>query len=121
MKLAHAADNCLAGFVVDMNPKSGVFFGQPLQRDTHFLLIGFGFGLNGNADRWFGESNAFQDNWVHGFAKGSLGLGLRSISSPFLGFVPQVLPRSNGLGRKSLTRSSSFSTITPRPSPPLTI
>jgi hypothetical protein len=46
--------------------------------------------------------------------------GLRSISSPLLGSVPQTEPTSSGLGRKSTMASRSFSTMTPRPSPPVT-
>src|SRR3989344_1202615 len=50
MQLAHARDNGLAGFMIDLDPKCRVLFSQALQGDPHFFLVGFGLRLNGDTN-----------------------------------------------------------------------
>src|SRR5690606_23163298 len=56
----------------------------------------------------------------HAAAVGTFSAGLGLTSSTVLRLLHRMASTSSGLGKKSVMRSSSFSTVTPRPSPPVT-
>ena len=48
MQLAHARHNRLPGLFIGVNAEGRILFGETLQRDAHFFLVGFGFWLDGD-------------------------------------------------------------------------
>ena len=62
VQFAHTGNNGLAGFFVGTHAERRVFFGQTVQGDTHFLLVGLGFRLNRNVDYRLGEFHSFQND-----------------------------------------------------------
>nr|P35649.1 RecName: Full=Uncharacterized 66.3 kDa protein in hag2 5'region [Eikenella corrodens]CAA78253.1 hypothetical 66.3 KD protein in HAG2 5'region [Eikenella corrodens] len=62
VQLAHTGNNGLARFFISAHTERRVFFSQTVQSDTHFLLVGLSFRLNGNVDYRLGEFHAFKDN-----------------------------------------------------------
>ena len=60
MQFTHAGNEGLINIFIGTDLEGGIFFRQTLQRKTHFFLISFGFGFNGNGDNRFGESNLLQ-------------------------------------------------------------
>ena len=62
VQLAHTGNNGLARLFISAHTERWIFFSQTVQGDTHFLLVGLSFRLNGNVDYRLGEFHAFQDN-----------------------------------------------------------
>ena len=62
VKLTHTGDDGLAGFMVGPNLESRVFVPEFVQGQAKLLLVGFGFGFDGQRDDGFRESNGFQNN-----------------------------------------------------------
>ena len=62
MQLAHPGNDRLAGLLVSMQTKRRIFRRQPLQGDTHFLLIGFGFRFNRQRNHRLRELHPFEGN-----------------------------------------------------------
>ena len=76
VKFAHAGNNGLQCLLVRVDTECRVFFGQFLQRNAHFLLVGLGLGFDGDMDNRFGKSNALQKNGPVLIANGVSGDGI---------------------------------------------
>ena len=50
MKLAHAADDCLAGLLVGLDGERRILFGEPTESTTQLVLIALGLWLDGDRD-----------------------------------------------------------------------
>ena len=64
MKLAHARNDRLAGFLVGENAEGGVFLGEALQRGGHFFLVDLRLRLDGHGDDRLGEGRRLEKNGV---------------------------------------------------------
>jgi hypothetical protein len=60
VQLTHAGYDGLAGFVVDTDTEGRVFFGETLEGEAHFFLVGFGLWLDSDTDRWLWERNVLE-------------------------------------------------------------
>uniref|UniRef100_A0A6J7PKK7 Unannotated protein n=1 Tax=freshwater metagenome TaxID=449393 RepID=A0A6J7PKK7_9ZZZZ len=69
MQLAHAGDNCLAGFLVGADTERGVLVGQRLQRLAELVLVHLGLGLDRHVDHGLGEDHALEHDRVGAVAK----------------------------------------------------
>ena len=70
VKLAHAGDDRLAGFLVRVGLEGRIFFRKPLQGVGHFLLARFGLGLDRDFNHGIRENHAFQNDLVIFIAQG---------------------------------------------------
>jgi hypothetical protein len=64
VELAHAGDDGLSGLLVGVGFERRVFLGQLDQRHGHFILTGFGLGLDGDLDHGIRELHRFEDDLV---------------------------------------------------------
>ena len=62
MEFTHPSNQGLTSFLVGADLEGRIFFGEASESHTHFFLIGFGFGLDGERNNWLGKSNTFEDN-----------------------------------------------------------
>src|SRR5690606_3605468 len=76
MKLAHAHDNRLAGFLIGPQPEGGILFGKPRQRHAHLVLVSARLRLDRDFDDRLREADRFQDDRVIGVAQRVAGEGL---------------------------------------------
>ncbi len=60
VKLAHAVDQGLAGFLVAFDLEGRVLLAEALQGVAHLLLVGLGFRLDRDRDHGLGEFDALQ-------------------------------------------------------------
>src|SRR3989344_437182 len=76
LKLSHALNESLAGFLIGFYLESRVFIGKPLERVSHLLLIGFSLGLDAHGDNRLREFYRFEDDRVVFIAKSVRSLGV---------------------------------------------
>lgn len=76
MKLAHAADDGLAGLLVQLHLEGGVLFGELLDGSTQLLLIGLRLGLDGHLDNRVREGHGLQHDLAVRIAQGVTGGGV---------------------------------------------
>ena len=62
MKLAHTANNGLAGFGIELDREGRVFFCQLLDGNAHLFLVGLRLGLNGHVDHGLREGHGLEDD-----------------------------------------------------------
>src|SRR5690606_12405664 len=64
VKLAHARDDGLAGFLVGLDAERRVFGGEASEREAHLLLVGLGLRLDGDVDDRLRELHALKNDLV---------------------------------------------------------
>ena len=69
MKLAHAGDDGLAGFLVGLDAEARVLGGEAAEREAHLFLVGLGLRLDGDLDDRLGEFHAFENDRRLGVAQ----------------------------------------------------
>ncbi len=70
MQLAHPGDDGLAGLFVGMQVEGGIFCRQTVQRDAHFLLVGFSFWFDGERDHRIRELHPLEGDHRAGVCQG---------------------------------------------------
>ncbi len=73
VKLAHAGNDGLAGFLVGSNQESRIFFVEPVERLGQLLLVGLGLGLDGDLDNRGREGHRFELNRMARIGQGVAG------------------------------------------------
>src|SRR5699024_5026104 len=76
VQLAHAADDGLAGLLVQVDGEGGVLFSELLDGDTPLLLVRLGLRLDGNLDNRIREVHRLQDDRVGSITEGVTGGGV---------------------------------------------
>ena len=76
MQLAHAADDGLAGLLVELDGEGRVLFGELLDRGAQLLLVGLGLRLDGDLDDRVREVHGLEDDRAIGGAEGVTGGGV---------------------------------------------
>src|SRR5699024_1932104 len=76
VQLAHAADDGLAGLLVQVDGEGGVLFSELLDGDTQLLLVRLGLRLDGNLDNRIREVHRLQDDRVGSITEGVTGGGV---------------------------------------------
>ncbi len=97
VQLAHAADQRLAGLVIDAHAESGIFFGQPAEGVGQLVLVRLRFRLNRNGDHRLRNSMASSTTGAP---------GSHSVSPVEVCLTPTIAPMSPA--RMTVT-SSRFS------------
>ena len=64
VKLTHARDDGLAGFLVGLDHEGRVFFGKAREGEREFFLIGLGLRFDGHRNDRFRESRGFEHHVV---------------------------------------------------------
>src|SRR5690606_15961550 len=62
VKLAHAGDDRLAGFLVGLDAEGRILSCKAIKREAHLFLVSLGLWLNGDLDNRIRELHALQDN-----------------------------------------------------------
>src|SRR3989338_1520797 len=76
LKLTHALDESLAGFLIGFYLESRVFVRKPFKRVSHLLLIGFSLGLDAHGDNRLREFYRFENDRIVFVAKSMRSLGV---------------------------------------------
>lgn len=76
MKLAHAADDGLAGLVVLVDLERRVFLGQLLNGQGQLFLVTLRLGLDGHLDHGIGEGHRLEHDLLLRVAQGVTGGGV---------------------------------------------
>ena len=76
VQLAHAADDGLAGLLVQVHLEGGVLFGELLDRGAQLLLVALGLGLDGDLDDRVRERHRLEHDLLVRVAQGVTGGGV---------------------------------------------
>ena len=76
VQLAHAADDGLAGLLVQVHLEGWILLGELLDRQAQLLLVALGLGLDGHLDHRIGEGHRLQHDLVVRIRKSVTGGGV---------------------------------------------